>query len=142
MTLFVSVWLADTAAYFVGLSFGKHKLFPRISPKKSWEGAIGGVVGSTAAFVGMSKLLLPGVPLNMAVGCGVVIGIIGPIGDLAESLLKRDAVVKDSGGILPGHGGVFDRFDSMLFAAPAVLVICYGDLIVNFLTQMVGKFGL
>ncbi|MBU3699493.1 MAG: phosphatidate cytidylyltransferase [Candidatus Kapabacteria bacterium] len=142
MTLFVSVWLADTAAYFVGLSFGKHKLFPRVSPKKSWEGAIGGLVGSTLAFVGMSKLLMPGVPLDMAIGCGVIVGIVGPIGDLAESLLKRDAVVKDSGGILPGHGGVFDRFDSMLFAAPAVFVICYGDKIISFLTQLLGKFGL
>jgi phosphatidate cytidylyltransferase len=133
MTLFVSVWLADTAAYFVGLSIGRHKLFPRVSPKKSWEGAIGGVVGSTAAFVGMTKLLIPTFPLDMAVTCGVVIGVVGPIGDLAESLLKRDAVVKDSGGVLPGHGGVFDRFDSMLFAAPAVLVICYWDEIITML---------
>ncbi|MFN6113440.1 MAG: phosphatidate cytidylyltransferase [Bacteroidota bacterium] len=133
MTLFVSVWLADTAAYFVGLSIGKHKLFPRVSPKKSWEGAIGGVVGSTAAFVGMTKLLIPTFPLDMAITCGVVVGIVGPIGDLAESLQKRDAVVKDSGGVLPGHGGVFDRFDSMLFAAPAVLVICYWDAIITML---------
>ena len=123
MTLFVSVWLADTAAYFVGLSIGRHKLFPRVSPKKSWEGAIGGVVGSTAAFVGMTKLLIPTFPLDMAVTCGVVIGVVGPIGDLAESLLKRDAVVKDSGGVLPGHGGVFDRFDSMLFAETRLLAV-------------------
>ncbi|MFM8771832.1 MAG: phosphatidate cytidylyltransferase [Candidatus Kapaibacterium sp.] len=133
MTLFVSVWLADTAAYFVGLSIGKHKLFPRVSPKKSWEGAIGGVVGSTAAFIGMTKALIPTFPLDMAITCGVVIGIVGPIGDLAESLLKRDAVVKDSSGVLPGHGGIFDRFDSMLFAAPAVLVICYWEEIVSVL---------
>lgn len=133
MTLFVSVWLADTAAYFVGLSIGKHKLFPRVSPKKSWEGAIGGVVGSTVAFVAMTKALIPTFPVDMAITCGVVIGIVGPIGDLAESLLKRDAVVKDSSGVLPGHGGIFDRFDSMLFAAPAVLVICYWDKIVSVL---------
>jgi phosphatidate cytidylyltransferase len=125
LTLFVSVWLADTGAYFVGLSIGKHKLFPRVSPKKSWEGAIGGLISSTLAFWGMSSWLLSGVSPITAIICGIAIGIVGPIGDLAESLLKRDAVVKDSSGILPGHGGLFDRFDSMLFAAPVVFIILY-----------------
>ncbi|MEY3386077.1 MAG: Phosphatidate cytidylyltransferase [Bacteroidota bacterium] len=131
LTLFVSVWLADTGAYFVGLSFGKHKLFPRVSPKKSWEGAIGGLVSSTLAFWGMSSWLLPNVSPITAIICGIAIGIVGPIGDLAESLLKRDAVVKDSSGILPGHGGLFDRFDSMLFAAPVVFIILYATQIMN-----------
>ena len=131
LTLFVSVWLADTGAYFVGLSIGKHKLFPRVSPKKSWEGAIGGLVSSTLAFWGMSSWLLPGVSPITAIICGITVGIVGPIGDLAESLLKRDAVVKDSSGILPGHGGLFDRFDSMLFAAPLVFIIFYADQIIK-----------
>lgn len=133
LTLFVSVWLADTGAYFVGLSIGKHKLFPRVSPKKSWEGAIGGLIFSTLAFWGMSAWLLPGVSPMTAIICGVAVGIVGPIGDLAESLLKRDAVVKDSSGILPGHGGLFDRFDSMLFAAPVVFIILYAEKIIAIL---------
>lgn len=131
LALFVSVWLADTAAYFVGLSIGKHKLFPRVSPKKSWEGAIGGLVASTVAFWGMSAWLLPQLSPVTAAICGAAVGIVGPIGDLAESLLKRDAVVKDSSGILPGHGGLFDRFDSMLFAAPVVFIILYAAQIIK-----------
>lgn len=130
-TLFVSIWTADSVAYFVGMSIGRHKLFPRVSPKKSWEGAIGGLVGSTGAFVGMAMWIMPHLDVMLAVLCGVVVGIVGPIGDLAESLLKRDAVVKDSGEMLPGHGGVFDRFDSMLFAAPVMIVIVYHKYIIN-----------
>lgn len=133
LTLFVSVWLADTGAYFVGMSIGKHKLFPRVSPKKSWEGAIGGLVASTLAFWGMGAWLLPGIDAATAIICGVAVGIVGPVGDLAESLLKRDAVVKDSSGILPGHGGLFDRFDSMLFAAPVVFIILYASKIIAIL---------
>lgn len=130
-TLFVSIWAADSVAYFVGMSIGRHKLFPRVSPKKSWEGAIGGLVGSAGAFVGMAMWIMPHLDVMLAVLCGVVVGIVGPIGDLAESLLKRDAVVKDSGEMLPGHGGVFDRFDSMLFAAPVMIVIVYHKYIIN-----------
>ncbi|HLP27985.1 MAG TPA: phosphatidate cytidylyltransferase [Candidatus Didemnitutus sp.] len=124
-TLFVSIWAADSVAYFVGMSIGKHKLFPRVSPKKSWEGAIGGLVGSTLAFYGMALWMMPQLDSPLAAACGAMVGIVGPLGDLAESLLKRDAVVKDSSGLLPGHGGVFDRFDSMLFAAPVMVVIVY-----------------
>lgn len=131
VTVFVAIWVADSLAYFVGLNFGKHKMFPRVSPKKSWEGAIGGLVGSTAAFVGMSMLVMPQLGVVMAALCGALIGIVGPLGDFAESLLKRDNDVKDSGGLLPGHGGVLDRFDSMLFAAPVVIVIVYFDTIVQ-----------
>ncbi len=134
LALFASVWAADSAAYFAGVQFGRHKLLPRVSPKKSWEGAIAGFVASVAVFMWFASTLLPGVDLLLAAVCGAVVGIVGPLGDLAESLLKRDAVVKDSGGILPGHGGVFDRFDSLLFAAPALLVIMFRSAIVSLLT--------
>lgn len=130
-TLFVTIWAADSFAYFVGMSIGKHKLFPRVSPKKSWEGAIGGLVGSTAAFYGMARWIMPELDGAVAAACGAMVGVVGPLGDLAESLLKRDAVVKDSGELLPGHGGVFDRFDSMLFAAPVMIVIVYYKNIVQ-----------
>ena len=130
-TLFVTIWAADSVAYFVGMSIGKHKLFPRVSPKKSWEGAIGGLVGSTAAFYGMALWIMPELDSAAAAACGAMVGVVGPLGDLAESLLKRDAVVKDSGGLLPGHGGVFDRFDSMLFAAPVMIIIVYYKNIVT-----------
>jgi phosphatidate cytidylyltransferase len=135
VTLFASVWMADIAAYFVGLTIGRHKLFPRVSPKKSWEGAIGGFVGSTAAFAALAAYLLPSLALPTALACGAVVGIVGPLGDLAESLLKRDATVKDSGELLPGHGGVFDRFDSMLFAAPVVFLILHADHIAHLFTR-------
>lgn len=131
VTLFVSVWSADTVAFFVGRSFGRHKLFERVSPKKSWEGAIGGLVGSVLAFWGMAQWILPNLEAETAILCGAVVGTVGPLGDLSESLLKRDAVVKDSGSILPGHGGVFDRFDSMLFAAPVVAIIVYHKHIIR-----------
>jgi phosphatidate cytidylyltransferase len=135
ITLFVSVWMADIAAYFVGLTIGRHKLFPRVSPKKSWEGAIGGLVGSTAGFGVLAMYLMPSLDLTTALVCGAVVGIVGPLGDLSESLLKRDATVKDSGELLPGHGGVFDRFDSMLFAAPVVFLILHADHIVTLFTR-------
>lgn len=122
LTLFVSVWSSDTLAYFTGLSIGKHKLLERVSPKKTWEGAAGGLVGAVAGFVALSAMLMPSMVMVDAVACGVIVGVFGPIGDLAESWLKRDAVIKDSSHIIPGHGGFLDRFDSMLFAAPLVLI--------------------
>lgn len=121
LATFVSVWAADTFAYFVGLAIGKHKLFPRVSPKKSWEGVIGGGVGAIAGFVGISVWCMPGYPLPLAVIAGVIVGVFGPLGDLAESLLKRDASIKDSSSVIPGHGGVLDRFDSMFIVAPLIL---------------------
>lgn len=122
VTIFVSVWACDTVAYFVGIKFGKHKLFPRVSPKKTWEGAIGGFVGAVAAFTLMSMNYMPQIPIVHALVCGVIVGVMGQVGDLAESLLKRDASVKDSSQILPGHGGLLDRFDSILFVAPLILI--------------------
>ncbi len=119
---FASVWASDSAAYFVGLAIGKHKMFPRVSPKKSWEGAAGGFAAAVAAFWGLASVLAPAMPWPHAVAAGVIVGIVGPIGDLAESLLKRDAEIKDSSHIIPGHGGFLDRFDSMLFVAPLVMI--------------------
>lgn len=122
LTLFVSVWMCDIAAYFIGMRFGKHKLFSRISPKKSWEGAIAGGIASVISFALMSMWLMKSFPIEHAIACGALIGSLGQIGDLAESLLKRDAAIKDSSNIIPGHGGVLDRFDSMLFASPLLFI--------------------
>ena len=122
LTLFASIWVCDSAAYFGGTWLGRHKLFPRVSPKKSWEGATFGLVGAVATFVFLGAYLMPEIDLMQAAILGMIVGVFGQIGDLAESLLKRDAVIKDSSGIIPGHGGVLDRFDSMLFAAPLVVI--------------------
>lgn len=121
LATFVSVWAADTVAYFTGLAIGRHKLFPRVSPKKSWEGAIGGGLSAIAGFVGISVWLMPAYPVPLAIIAGIIVGVFGPLGDLAESLLKRDAVIKDSSSVIPGHGGVLDRFDSMFVVAPLIL---------------------
>ncbi len=118
--LFVVTWATDTGAYYIGSRFGKHKLYQKISPKKSWEGAVGGLLSG----IGMSLVsriwFYPGLPLHDALGLGIVLGIVGQAGDLAESMIKRSARTKDSGGIFPGHGGVLDRVDSMLLNAPAL----------------------
>lgn len=116
-TVLAMTWLQDSAAYFVGRSFGRHKLAPILSPKKSWEGAIGGFVTSTLTALLAAPLL--GLPLHPALAAllGALCGISGPLGDLAESLIKRQIGVKDSGQLIPGHGGVLDRADSLLFTA-------------------------
>ncbi|MBI5326136.1 MAG: phosphatidate cytidylyltransferase [Ignavibacteriae bacterium] len=121
-SMFISVWLSDSAAYFIGVKWGKHKLFPRISPKKSREGSIAGFIGAIIGFSVSASLLIPKFPVEHSIIIGAIIGIVGQVGDLAESLLKRDAGIKDSSAILPGHGGVLDRFDSILFVAPAVYI--------------------
>ena len=105
----------DTFAYFVGRAFGSHKMAPRISPKKSVEGAIGGIIGSVVAAV-VVKIYSPWLGWGSALLFGVVIGVVGQWGDLFESAVKRDFRVKDSGKILPGHGGILDRFDAVLLA--------------------------
>jgi phosphatidate cytidylyltransferase len=117
---FAIVMLTDTGAYYTGRSIGRHKLAPRISPGKTVEGAIGGFV--TAVITGLLCKLsfFREIPLTHALLLGALIGAIGQIGDLAESMLKRSAGVKDSGAILPGHGGMLDRVDSLLFCAPVL----------------------
>ncbi|MBC7293996.1 MAG: phosphatidate cytidylyltransferase [Thermoleophilia bacterium] len=107
--------LSDTFAYFVGRAIGRHRMAPRISPKKSVEGAIGGLAGAVIAAL-IVKMYSPWLPAGKAVILGLIIGVVGQWGDLFESAFKRDFRVKDSGRILPGHGGILDRFDSILFA--------------------------
>jgi phosphatidate cytidylyltransferase len=118
--LFLTTWICDTAAYFVGMYFGKHKLFERVSPKKTIEGALGGLVFAVLAAVACYHLFVKGLQLRDAVIIGLLIGTVGQISDLVESLFKRDAGVKDSSGLIPGHGGMLDRFDSEMLVAPLV----------------------
>lgn len=113
-------WLGDSAAYYVGRRFGKHKMAPRVSPKKSWEGAAASLVTSTVFAALYLPRLIPSVTLLPAILIGVAGNVAGQIGDLAESAIKRGAGVKDSGTMLPGHGGWLDRVDSVLFSVPAI----------------------
>ncbi len=113
-----AVMACDSLAYFVGSSFGKHKLYPAVSPKKSIEGGLGGLVGSCLGVWLAKVLFLPALGAEHVILVGLLIGVIGQVGDLFESLLKRACGVKDSGGIFPGHGGILDRLDSLLFAFP------------------------
>ena len=120
LLVLASVWVADSCAYFIGVRFGRHKLSPRLSPKKSWEGYLAGVIGGTA-FAGLTGWLLHdiGVLRTNAWQCmalGLILSSLTTLGDLGESLFKRFAGVKDSGSFLPGHGGAFDRIDSLIWA--------------------------
>jgi phosphatidate cytidylyltransferase len=128
IAILASIWLCDTFAYFGGLSMGRHKLFPRVSPNKSWEGAIWGFIGALVAMLVFQHYFLPYLKIHQAVVIGVMIGVFGQIGDLIESLLKRDAGVKDSSMLIPGHGGVFDRFDSLIYVSP--MLYLYIDFVV------------
>ena len=118
ITIFITLWMTDSAAYFIGSAIGKHKLFPRVSPNKSWEGAIAGFVFAIITLVVLKMILLDFLNWMDIIAFGIIIGIFGQVGDLIESLIKRDAGVKDSSNLIPGHGGIFDRFDSLLFSAP------------------------
>ena len=128
IALLASIWMCDTAAYFGGRAMGKHKLFPRVSPNKTWEGAIWGFTAALATMAVARWLVVDYLSLAEALVIGAIVGVIGQLGDLVESLLKRDAGVKDSSGLLPGHGGVLDRFDSFIFVSPAVFL--YLDFVV------------
>ncbi|MCR6505627.1 phosphatidate cytidylyltransferase [Bacteroides sp. KH569_7] len=124
LSIFVFIWLSDTGAYCTGSLIGKHRLFERISPKKSWEGSIGGGIFSIASsfvFAYFFSFML----WWQWVGLAIVVVIFGTWGDLTESLMKRQLGIKDSGNILPGHGGMLDRFDSALMAIPAAVVYLY-----------------
>lgn len=134
LSVFIFLWTNDTGAYLSGSLFGKHKLFPRVSPGKSWEGSIGGgiLVIVVAALISMyeNSDMHAGnaeVSLNIVqwIGMGVVVVFFGTWGDLVESLFKRTIGIKDSGNILPGHGGMLDRFDSSLMAIPAAVIYLY-----------------
>lgn len=116
-------WVGDTAAYYVGKTWGKHKLAPAISPNKTWEGAIASVLGSLVFGLLYLGYFLPGISWWEIVILAVVGNIAGQFGDLVESAFKRGAGVKDSGRLLPGHGGMLDRIDSSLFAVPVVYII-------------------
>lgn len=123
--LLVAVILSDTGAYFVGRAFGRHKLAPRVSPNKTWEGALGGIAAAALGGMVISQFFFALFPQVHWVYASVAafVALFGQVGDLAESMLKRDAGVKDSGTLFPGHGGVLDRCDGILFAAPALFYL-------------------
>jgi phosphatidate cytidylyltransferase len=128
-TFFALVMLTDTGAYYVGRSLGRHKLAPRISPGKTIEGAVGGFLVAMVTGVLCKMIFFHEIPVTHAIALGAAIGLVGQIGDLAESMLKRGAGVKDSGNLLPGHGGMLDRIDSILFCAP--LLYYYAQLLAS-----------
>ena len=127
LEMFVLIWLNDTGAYIVGSLFGRHRLYPRLSPKKSWEGFIGGVIFCVAASIAMHYMFPH--PIHFAdrslwimIGFGIIVPVFATWGDLVESMIKRTVGVKDSGKLLPGHGGMLDRVDSLLLVAPATFI--------------------
>lgn len=117
--LIITVWVMDTAAYFFGKKFGKNQL-TAVSPKKTWEGAIAGFVFAIGTAILIAKFTNGGISYGRAAALGVIIGIFGQMSDIAESMIKRAVGAKDSSNLLPGHGGIMDRFDSYIFLAPAV----------------------
>ena len=117
LTILLSVWAADVSAYFVGSLLGRHKLAPSISPGKSWEGFAGGILGSVLVWAAAYQVADTGLGLAWHIGIGVALAGAGLFGDLLESRIKREVGVKDSGSTLPGHGGFFDRFDSLIVVA-------------------------
>lgn len=130
LSIFILLWTNDTGAYCTGSLFGKHKLFPHISPGKSWEGSIGGgvlslIVAGLIGYWANSNGEVQSLNIPVWIGLGLVVVVFGTWGDLVESLFKRTIGVKDSGKILPGHGGMLDRFDSSLLAIPAAVVYIY-----------------
>ncbi len=130
LSVFILLWTNDTGAYCAGSLFGKHKLFPRISPGKSWEGSIGGgilsmIVAGIIGYYANQGNIPHTLSIAQWIGLGLVIVVFGTWGDLVESLFKRTIGIKDSGNIIPGHGGMLDRFDSSLLAIPAAVVYLY-----------------
>tara|TARA_B100000315_G_C14452613_1_gene529868 strand:+ start:119 stop:955 length:837 start_codon:yes stop_codon:yes gene_type:complete len=126
LSLFLSVWICDTAAFGFGLKFGKRKILPKISPKKTWVGSISGLTVSVILMMILHKFnfFTYHVTHFDAFIIGLISGIFGQLGDFAESLLKREANIKDTSNLLKGHGGILDRFDSLTFASPIVLIYC------------------
>ena len=122
---FIFIWAGDTFAFYLGITFGRHKLWPAVSPNKSIEGFIGGLLGNFITVIIFKILVFPSLTHLDCIWIALSVGIIGQIGDLFESLLKRSAQVKDSGSIIPGHGGILDRMDSILFAVPVFYYYLY-----------------
>jgi len=123
--LLLVTWATDTGAFYAGTYLGRHKLYPKISPKKSVEGAVGGLVLAMIIAACCRYLFLDELALRDALAIAAILGVVGQVGDLAESMIKRSTRVKDSGGLIPGHGGVLDRMDSLLFNAPALYYYAY-----------------
>ncbi len=128
LAYFVLLWLNDTFAYLFGMTLGKHRLFERISPKKSWEGSIGGGL-TTIVVTWILSTIETSIPFIHWAVIALIIVVIGTLGDLVESMMKRSLNCKDSGNILPGHGGILDRFDAVLLSAPVIFV--YVELFVK-----------
>lgn len=124
LAIYIFIWVSDTGAYLCGSLLGRHRLFPRISPKKSWEGSIGGALLTVGAAVAVAHFY-GFMNVWQWIGMALVVVVFGTYGDLTESMIKRHLGIKDSGNILPGHGGLLDRLDSMFFAIPAVIVYLY-----------------
>ncbi len=116
-------WITDSGAYFIGSKFGRHKLWPRVSPRKSWEGLVAGLVVGTISAMLLAPWLIPGLTWRHGLLIGISIGIVALFGDLSESVFKRQVGEKDSSHIIPGHGGFFDRIDSFLFVGPCVYML-------------------
>lgn len=116
--LLIAVWVTDSFAYFGGRAVGRRKLAKVVSPKKTWEGAIAGAAGALIAVLLCHRFMLPELPLPAALASGLLVGVVGQVSDLSQSMVKRASGIKDSGSLLPGHGGVFDRMDSFLLLAP------------------------
>ena len=126
LSVLLLIWATDILAYYTGKAIGKHKLAPAISPKKTWEGSVGGAVGAVLAAVGLKLTLIGFLDWPHIVALALICGVVSQVGDLAESRFKRSVGVKDSGTILPGHGGLLDRFDAALLAVPlAYLYLAY-----------------
>jgi phosphatidate cytidylyltransferase len=122
MLLFlVSIWVGDSGAYYVGKSLGRHRMSPRISPKKTWEGLVGGVLATYAAVAAFNLVFPLAIGWLHLAALATILAVLAPVGDLVESLLKRDTGVKDSSALIPGHGGLLDRTDSLLYCAPPFL---------------------
>ena len=121
LSIYIFIWINDTGAYLSGVTLGKHKLFPRISPKKSWEGSIGGALFTVASAFAVAHFF-NFMNIWQWIGMALVVVVFGTFGDLTESMMKRHLGIKDSGHILPGHGGILDRLDSMLLSIPAVVI--------------------
>jgi phosphatidate cytidylyltransferase len=124
LALFVFIWTNDTSAYLSGITFGKHKMFERISPKKSWEGFFGGLIMTVAVSLVFYKIF-PAIGYAKWMFFGLLTTLAAVFGDFIESMIKRTAGVKDSGSIMPGHGGILDRIDSLLFAGPVIYIYLY-----------------